>query len=57
MLEENLQKVEVVPVTAVNRDCSAPASVPFSTQQPRPFLAFTGPECPDSLRPISQNLL
>lgn len=57
MLEETLQKMEVVPVTAVNRDCSAPAALPFSTQQPRPFLAFTGPECPDSLRPISQNLL
>ena len=43
MLEENLQKVEVIPVAAMNCDCSAPAPLPFPTQQPGPFLAFTGP--------------
>lgn len=40
MLEENLQKLDVIPVAAVNCDCSAPTPLPFPTQQPGPF---TGP--------------
>lgn len=55
MLEENLQKVEVIPVAAVSCDCSAPAPLPFPTHQPGPFLAFTGPV--SKYCTVSQNLV